>query len=121
MRRMKDERGAVSMGVVVGVFLLLFIAYEAKQFGPLLMRQFQFQDAVIEASKFSATKDASAVQNELVYRAGELQLPISREMIKVTKTGTYTRVQIVYELSAEWLPRKPYKWTVTVDEESKIF
>ena len=121
MRSLKDERGAISMGMIVGIFLCLFVAYEAKQFGPLLMRQFQFQDAVIEASKFSATKDAAAVQNELVYKAGELQLPISREMIKVTKTGTYTRVQIVYELSAEWLPRKPYKWTVTVDEESKIF
>ncbi|HJS74363.1 MAG TPA: hypothetical protein VJ921_08760 [Vicinamibacteria bacterium] len=121
MRSLKDERGAISMGMIVGIFLCLFVAYEAKQFGPLLMRQFQFQDAVIEASKFSASKDAAAVQNELVYRAGELRLPISREMIKVTKTGTYTRVQIVYELSAEWLPRKPYKWTVSVDEESKIF
>lgn len=121
MKSMKGERGAISLGMIVGIFLLLFVLYEAKQFGPLLMSQFQFQDAVIEASKFSATKDASAVQNELVYRAGELKLPISREMIKVTKTGTYTRVQIVYELSAEWLPSKPYKWTVTVDEESKIF
>lgn len=121
MRSLKGERGAISMGLVVGIFLVLFAAYEAKQFGPILMRQYQFQDAVIEASKFSATKDAAAVQNELVYKAGELQLPITREMIKVTKTGTFTRVQVLYELSAEWLPGKPYKWTVSVDEESKIF
>ena len=121
MSSVKNERGAISLGLVLGILLLLFVAYEAKQFGPLLLRQFQFQDAVIEASKFSATKDAAAVQNELVYKASELQLPISKEMIKVTKQATYTRVQIVYELSAEWLPRKPYKWTVTVDEESKIF
>jgi hypothetical protein len=121
MRSMKGERGAISIGMIVGILVLLFVLYEGKQFGPLLMRQFQFQDAVIEASKFSATKDAAAVQNELAYKASELKLPISREMIKVTKGGTYTRVQIVYELSAEWLPRKPYKWTVTVDEESKIF
>ncbi len=121
MRSMKGERGAISMGMILGIVFLLFVLYEAKQFGPLLMRQFQFQDAVIEASKFSATKDAAAIQNELVYKASELQLPVSREMIKVTKQATYTRVQVVYELSAEWLPRKPYKWTVTVDEESKIF
>jgi hypothetical protein len=109
------------MGLVVAILLALFAAYEAKQFGPLLLRQFQFQDAVMEASKFSATKDSNAVANELVHTAAELQLPITREMIKVMKQATYTRVQIVYELSAEWLPGKPYKWTVTVDEESKIF
>jgi hypothetical protein len=109
------------MGLVVAILLALFAAYEAKQFGPLLMRQFQFQDAVMEASKFSATKDSNAVANELAHKAGELQLPITREMIKVTKQATHTRVIIVYELSAEWLPGKPYKWTVTVDEESQIF
>jgi hypothetical protein len=121
MKSMKEERGAVSMGMILGILLVLFAAYEAKQFGPLLMHQFQFQDAAIEASKFSATKDANSIANELVYKAGELQLPITRDMIKVTKQATYTRVQVTYELSAEWLPGKVYKWTVNVDEESKIF
>ena len=121
MRSMKAERGAVSMGLLLAVVLVIFAAYEAKQFGPLLMRQFQFQDAAIESSKFSATKDAAGVVNEVLAKAAELQLPISREMIKVTKTGTYTRVQVTYQLTAEWLPGKPYTWTVNVDEESKIF
>ncbi len=121
MRSLKGERGGISLGVVVGILLVLFAAYEAKQFGPLLLHQFQFHDVVIEASKFSAVKDANSVANELVHKAAELQLPITREMIKVTKQATYTRVQIVYHLSAEWLPGKPYTWTVTVDEESRIF
>jgi hypothetical protein len=56
-----------------------------------------------------------------VQKAAEYQLPITREMVKVTKQATYTRIQVVYELSAEWLPGKSYTWTVNVDEESKIF
>jgi hypothetical protein len=56
---MKSERGAISAGLIVGILLVVFAAYEAKQFGPLLMSQFQFQDYVIEASKFSATKDTA--------------------------------------------------------------
>ena len=121
MRSSKGDRGAISTGLVVGILLVLFAAYEAKQFGPLLMHQFQFHDIVIEASKFSAMKDANSVANELVNEAAELKLPITREMIKVTKQATYTHVQIVYQLSADWLPGKPYTWTVTVDEESRIF
>jgi hypothetical protein len=42
-------------------------------------------------------------------------------MISVTKQATYTRVYVVYELSTEWAPGKSYTWTVTEDEESKIF
>ena len=121
MRCLKAERGAVSVGLVLGIVLVLFAAYEAKQFGPLLLAQFQFQDAAIEASKFSAQKDANSVANELLHKAAELQLPITREMITVTKQATYTRVQVVYSLSADWLPGKPYTWTVSVDEESRIF
>jgi hypothetical protein len=121
MRSMRDERGAISLGLVVGILLVAFAAYEAKQFGGPLMHQFQFQDAVIEASKFSAGKDATAVQNELAHKAIELQLPISREMIKVVRQATHTRIQITYELSVDWLPGKPYTWTVNVDEESQIF
>jgi hypothetical protein len=121
MKTMKGERGAISFGLILGILLVVIAAYEAKQFGPLLMRQFQFQDAVIEASKFSATKDVAAVQNELLSKAAELQLPITREMISVTKQATYTRVYVVYELSTEWAPGKSYTWTVTEDEESKIF
>jgi hypothetical protein len=59
--KLKGDRGAISMGLVVAILLLLFAAYEAKQFGPLLLHQFQFHDAAIEASKFSATKDANSV------------------------------------------------------------
>lgn len=121
MRNFRSERGGVGVGLVVAIFLILFAGYEAKQFGPLLFAQFQFQDAVIEAAKFSRGKDAGAVQNEVLQRASELGLPISREMIKVTRQPTNTRIQVRYELSTEWLPGKPYSWVVDVDEQSVLF
>jgi hypothetical protein len=121
MRRLKGERGAVSVGLIVGIFLALFFLYEATQFGPLLIKQYQFQDAVIEAAKFSRGKEASAVQAELMEKVGEIGLPISRDMIKVTRQPTNTRIQVDYELKAEWAPGKEYKWRVRVDEESMLF
>jgi hypothetical protein len=42
-------------------------------------------------------------------------------MIKVTRVPTKTRIVVHYELSAEWLPGRPYKWTVVIDEESMLF
>jgi hypothetical protein len=117
----RSERGGVNVGTIVTLLLAFFFVYEAMQFGPLLMRQFQFQDAVMEAAKFSRGKDASSVQSEVLQKASELALPVSRDMIKVLRQPTNTRIQVRYELSAEWLPGKPYKWVVNIDEESVLF
>lgn len=121
MRSHRNERGAVSVGMIVAIFLILLAAYEAKQFGPLLFAQYEFQDACVEAAKFSQGQTAEGLQSRVLAKAQELGLPISRDMIKVTLRGTSTRVQVNYQLTADWLPGKPYSWMVEVDESSVIF
>ena len=121
MRSSKAERGAVSVGLIVVLLLAAFLAYEAKQFGPLLFAQFEFQDSVIEACKFSANKPQEVVQNEVLKKANELALPITRDMVRVTRLPTNTRIQVSYVLSAEWLPGKEYSWTVNLDEQSVLY
>jgi len=85
MRRYKSERGGAGVGAVIAILVVLLVAYEAKQFGPHVIAQFQFQDAVVEAAKFSRGKTAEAVQQEVLAKATELGLPVSRDMIKVTR------------------------------------
>lgn len=121
MRSYRSEKGAVSVGLIVALFLILFAAYEAKQFGPLLIAQYEFQDAVLEAAKFSRGQKAESVQGEVLKKAQELELPISREMIVVTRQPQNTRIQVSYELATDWLPGKPYTWTVEVDAQSVLF
>jgi len=111
----------MSVGLVATIAVILFLVYEAKQFGPQLVAQFQFQDAVMDAAKFSRAKTPLVVQQELVQKAQELHLPISRDMIKVNRQPTQIRIQVRYSLEADWLPGRPYKWNVDVDEESVLF
>ncbi len=121
MRRFRSERGGAGGSLLIALVFFLFIAYEATQFGPLVFAQFQFQDAVIDAAKFSRAKTAAAVQQEVLASATELRLPVTRDMIKVTRRPTHTRIEVRYDQEAEWLPGKPYKWTVVLDEESILF
>lgn len=121
MKRFRSERGGAGVGLLIAVVVFLIIAYEAKNFGPQVVAQFRFQDAVVEACKFSRAKPAATVQQEVLKVATELQLPVSRDMIKVTRQPTHTRIEVRYDLEAEWLPGKPYKWTVVIDEESVLF
>lgn len=121
MRRFKSERGGAGIGTIITLAVFLFIAYEAKQFGPHVVAQFQFQDAVVDAAKFSRAKTADAVQKEVLAKATELNLPVTRDMIKVTRRPTNTRIVVRYDQEAEWLPGKMYKWTVELSEESILF
>ena len=121
MKRFRSQRGGAGAGFLIALGVFLFVAYEAKQFGPQLVAQFQFQDAVVDAAKFSHGKTAGAVQQEVLAKATGLGLPVSRDMIKVTRQPTNTRIEVHYDQEAEWLPGKPYKWTVEVREESKLF
>jgi hypothetical protein len=121
MRRFKSERGAAGVGALIAVVVFLFIAYEAKQFGPHVVAQFQFEDAVVEIAKFSRNKPAESVQQEVLAKAAELGLPVSREMVKVARQPQNTRIEVYYDQEAEWLPGKPYKWTVEVLAESVLF
>ncbi|HXV60847.1 MAG TPA: hypothetical protein VEK15_09140 [Vicinamibacteria bacterium] len=121
MRKVRNDRGGSNLSLLFTILIAVFLVYEAKQFGPLLLAQFEFHDAVVEAAKFSRDKDPSTVQNEVLARASALSLPISREMIKVTRQPWNTRIQVSYQLSAEWAPGRLYSWTVVVDEESVLF
>ena len=121
MRSFKSQRGAISAGLIVAIVFLAFLVYEGRQFGPLLVAQFQFQDSVMEAAKFSANKPAANVLNEVLKKANELRLPITADMVKVTRQPTSTRIQVSYKLAGEWLPGKAYAWTVDVDESSVLF
>jgi hypothetical protein len=121
MKRFRSERGGGGAGLVIFLLVALFVGYEVKQFGPPLFAQFQFLDAVIDTTKFSRAKTAGVVMQEVLKKSAEYHLPISRDMIKITRQPTRTRIKIRYEFEAEWLPGRPYKWTVEIDEESMLF
>lgn len=121
MKRFKSERGAAGAGALIAVVVFLFLAYEAKQFGPHVIRQYEFDDAVVEIAKFSRNKPAESVQQEVLAKAAELGLPVARDMVKVTRQPQNTQIEVHYDQEAEWLPGKPYKWTVEVSAESVLF
>lgn len=121
MKRFRSERGGAGAGALIAVLALLFVLYEAKQFGPHVVAQFQFEDAVIEIAKFSRNKPAATVQGEVLAKATGLGLPVTRDMITVTRQPTSTRIEVHYDQEAVYLPGKPYKWTVNVETESVLF
>lgn len=121
MKRFRSPRGEVRLGTILSLAVLVFAIYEGIQFIPVLIAQYSFKDAVVEETKFSANKKADVIRDSLLRKADELRLPIQRQDIKVDRRPTFTRIQVRYELSVEWLPGREYWWEVNEISESVLF
>ena len=121
MKRLASEKGEVRIGSIVTLAVVIFAVYIGVQFAPVLFAQYEFKDAVIEEAKFSARKKAETVRNNLADKAASLGLPITHQQIHVERKPTFTRIQVRYQLSVEWLPGKVYKWDVDEVAESVLF
>lgn len=121
MNRLKSARGGVNVGGLLTLLIIAFLIYELFQFGPVLIAQYEFKDAVVEEAKFSRGKNAYAIKKELTQKAADLGLPIVTDQIAVTLQPTKTRIQVQYELSVEWLPGREYTWQVDEVAESVLY
>jgi hypothetical protein len=121
MKRFKSARGGVSLSSILSLVFIAFLIYEAFQFGPILMAQYQFKDDMVEAAKFSRRKDANQIKSELIQNAAALGLPVTMDRIRVSKLPNKTRIHVQYQLSVEWLPGNAYTWEVDEVAESPIY
>jgi hypothetical protein len=121
MGRFKSARGGISVSGILSIAIIAFLFYETLQFGPVLIKQYQFKDELVDAAKFSRAKKALAIKQGLTQKAAELGLPITIDQIRVTLMPAKTRIQVKYRLSVEWLPGKTYTWEVDDIAQSPIF
>ncbi len=121
MKRLASVKGEVRLGSILTLAVIAFTVYVGVKFAPVLFAQYEFKDAVVEEAKFSARKSSETVRNNLADKAASLGLPITHQQIQVERKPTWTRIQVDYELSVEWLPGKVYTWDVNEVSESVLF
>lgn len=121
MKRFKSARGGISLSSILSLVFIAFLIYEAFQFVPILIAQYQFKDDMLEAAKFSRRKDANQIKSELIQDAAAVGLPITMDRIRVSKLPNKTRIHVQYQLSVEWLPGNTYTWEVDEAAESPIY
>ena len=121
MKRLASVKGEVKIGSILTLAGVAFAVYVGIQFAPVLFAQYEFKDAVGEEAKFSRAKKAETVRNNLADKAASLGLPVTHQQIHVERKPTFTRIQVNYQLSVEWLPGKTYTWDVIEVSESVLF
>jgi hypothetical protein len=102
MRRSRGIRGGANVGCIVWLVILGLVGYVLMKVIPVKIATSEFYDTMQEQTSFGSIKDAKFIEYEILKKAEELQLPIKKENLKITKTTNAMTVEAHYEITIDF-------------------
>jgi hypothetical protein len=99
--RRESEAGTGRVGCAIWLVILLAVIVVCFKIVPVKMRTSSFYDSMQEQAQFGSIKSDEAIKNELGKRAGELQLPLTKDQINVHRDGSNVYVEVHYQISVD--------------------
>jgi len=102
MRRTGATRGAVNFGCIVWLALLGLIAYGLYKVVPVKIATSSFYDAMQEQASFGSIKSVQQIEYELLTKARDLKIPVSRENLTITRKREAITIEAHYEIELDF-------------------
>jgi hypothetical protein len=98
MRRSRAARGDGKIGCVIWIAILALLGYGLYKFVPVKVSASRFEDFMNEEASFGSIKTVGQIEKEILARAHELELPINKDNLKITKSRELIVVEAHYEV-----------------------
>src|SRR5262245_1514912 len=98
MRRSRGIRGGANVGCVIWLIILGFVGYVRYKVVPVKMASSECYTMQEQAS-FGSIKDPKFIEYEILKKAEELQIPVKKDNLKITKTTNAIKVEAHYEIT----------------------
>jgi hypothetical protein len=121
----RDDSGKSSIRGLIALLLIAGMVYVCMKFIPVRAAAYQFNDAirdeVVYVSNRRTTDDQ--IMLNLLERAVMLGLPVTREKIRIQRTGRnkYIVIEANYTVTVELLGGYEYTWEFSQAHEGPIF
>ena len=102
MKRPYGIRGEGRTGCILWLTFAALVIYGVYKIVPVKIAAGKFSDAMQEQATFAATHGNPQIYNELLERAKELELPIARDQLVVTRTRESIEIDADYEVVIEF-------------------
>ena len=98
----RAARGAGNLGCIIWLIVLAAVGHVLWKVVPVKIRSASFYDVMQEQAAFGSIKSPQAIEYEILRRAEELRIPVTRENLKVVKTAQALTVEAHYEIPIEF-------------------
>src|SRR6202158_4527853 len=96
MKRTRGERGYGKVGCFIWVLLVGLIGYCLYQIVPVKVANSSFDDAMTEQASFGSIKSVKQMEFDLLEKAKELGVPVTKENLTITKTREKITIEAHY-------------------------
>jgi Domain of unknown function (DUF4845) len=109
--RLNNQRGASHLRAIVWTLVLAALVYTAIKVVPVLITEYQFQDAIQNIARFATVqrKGNFEVVQSVLEEAQKDDLPIQKEDIKVEGAGGNVHIYVNYSVTVDLMV---YQWTL---------
>jgi len=121
MRDRGTERGAITIKTLLSFAFLLFVSYLGYKFIPIYVNAYDFDNALKTQAQYSGSfKTNEVIMKELLTKASELQLPITRKDIKIERNKSRITINVEYTVPVK-TPFFTYDWHFSEEEAAVLF
>ncbi len=99
---MKDKRwarGEGRVGCVIWLAIVGLIAYSLFKIVPVKIATSTFEDFLTEEASFGSIKQAKQIENEILAKAKDLEIPVTKENLTITRTREKITIETHYEMT----------------------
>ena len=102
MNRSRSVRGAANVGCIVWLVILGVVGYVLYKVVPVKIATSEFYDVMQEQASFGSIKDVKFIEFEILRRAQELQIPVTKDNLKITRSREALTVEAHYEITIDF-------------------
>lgn len=111
VRKRRGESGKGSLKAIIWTMILVAFIYTTAMVLPILVNEYQFQDALQNIARFASVNRRSGelIQKDVLAEAQKEDLPVRAEDIKVESTAGNIHIYVDYSVTVDL---KVYQWTL---------
>lgn len=116
-----SERGMVTIKTLLSFAILLFGCYLGFKFIPVYISAYDFDNAIKTQAQYSGSmKTNDVIMKELLEKAAELKLPITKKELKIERTTSRMTITAMYVVPVK-TPFFTYDWHFQEEESAVLF
>ena len=119
-RRRFHQTGEGRLAAVFWLAVLAWAIFAGFEWVPKRYRVAQFEDAITDAAERASREKAANLKKGLLYRASELDLPVTEKNLVFESGGSSVTIRTEYVIPVN-LPFYSYDWTVRHEIKRRLF